>query len=119
MRIMMGIYMHCHHYTIMSAITSSHSITTITHRHHQSFTVPTRQKMMMVMSKHGWLNDDSQASLRVLDCFFLEGLNVLFLVGIALLRLNERTLLSELEPGKIASLLKTTEFGIETLIQVR
>ncbi len=42
---------------------------------------------------HSLAHTTTQSSLRVLDCFFYEGPNVLFSLGLAILRLNENDII--------------------------
>lgn len=59
-----------------------------------------------------------EVSLRILDCFFYEGSNILFSFGIAMFRLNESTILNEKEGTVIVSKMKETIYDTYQLLNI-
>ena len=62
-----------------------------------------------------------QSALRILDCFLMEGTKVLFRVGLGVLKVNARHLLSITDPVALFQTLKEIAkhtFNIDQLLQV-
>ena len=62
-----------------------------------------------------------QSALRILDCFLLEGTKVLFRIGLGVLKVNARHLLSITDPVALFQTLKEIAkhtFNIDQLLQV-
>eukprot|EP01132_Coremiostelium_polycephalum_P010393 gene10393-12764_t len=55
---------------------------------------------------------------RVIDCFLLEGTNVLFQTGLAILKINKNDILVEKDSEVIVELLRNKVYNIDELIQV-
>eukprot|EP01132_Coremiostelium_polycephalum_P009982 gene9982-12236_t len=59
-----------------------------------------------------------ELSLRVLDCIFYEGINILFQVGLAMFKVNRDSILACNNAEEVLLLLKTTHYEIEQLLNV-
>jgi len=59
-----------------------------------------------------------KAAFRFLDCFFYDGSDVLFLVGLAVLKLSEADLLAEEDSEKVIHLLRTKKYDCDALIKL-
>ena len=66
-------------------------------------------------------NPNTQSTLRILDCFLLEGHKILFRVCLAILKVNEQHILSLSDPVALFQFLKEVArhtFDVEGLFHV-
>lgn len=69
-----------------------------------------------VITKANKISD--QVSLRILDCFFYEGPDILLPLALALFKLNEKLILEAKDGTKITDLLKKSDYDCEQLLKV-
>jgi hypothetical protein len=59
-----------------------------------------------------------RAALRFLDCFFYEGPDVLFQVGLAILKLNQEEILACDDSEKVIQIIRAKQYDCDVLIKV-
>ena len=59
-----------------------------------------------------------EASMQMLDIIFMEGSNVLFQIGLAILQLNEDAILEAEDPETVMSILRDRVYETDELLQI-